>query len=373
LVPKVSESSNYFMIKSIFFFCCPIGTPDKTGYEHQIISIAEGLREIGVEFYSNINYWCESHETDSFLLTSRNDLSFEDCGVVVFSSNYLLYQGRQMLPDNLFAKERNYQLVYIDDSDGLITDGFNLSDNVDLVLKSHFNKKYIYPSNFRPWQFGLTNRIITSALPHQTGVRKNKMLVNFRVHHSVREEAKNKVIPVISKYFSINGATEDFAENESVLDQLYWRQTGRRHYENYYSRLSESVACACFGGYFQKTIPFQGSKFGYILRHLDYKFKLFSYNKVYQYDSWRFWESLAAGCCTFHVDLDKYGAVLPVMPVNGVHYLGVNFDDLAFLEKQLEKGTDYLEKIGEQGRQWAMNNYSPVSTATRFLDLLNSD
>jgi hypothetical protein len=355
------------MVKSVFFFCSPVGPADNTGYEHQIVCLAEGLKEIGVSIYSNIDYW---RENDDFLLKYDENVNYKDCDVVVYSSKFTGQEVQFGLPVTLYDSQRSYKLVYVDDEDGLITPGFEVHQKVDYVLKSHYNRKYTYPFNFRPWQFGLTNRIINAVSSAHNTVRDNEILVNFRVHHPTREFASTSILPIAYKYLSQNTETDLMAENESEEDKLFWHQTGRRHYSNYYKRLSIATACACFGGYLQKSIPFQKYKLGYYLRHLDYKFKVFKNDKVYQYDSWRFWESLVAGCCTIHIDLAKYGAVMPVMPVNGVHYLGVDFDDPAHFEKQLAKGTDFLQQVGEQGRMWVLENYSPKATAHRFLNLL---
>lgn len=360
------------MINSIFFFCAPVGPPENTGYEHQIVSLAEGLREIGISFYSNINYWRESNYNSSYLLKNSVDVLYSDCDVVVLSTKSIYGGSNNSLPKDLFDSNRKYKLVFIDDEDGIYTPSFDIYHKVDLVLKSHFSNKYSFPLNFKPWQFGLTNRVINAVKPVKAFRRENEILVNFRVHHSTREEATKKILPIIYHYISANEETEALTEKESDVDQIFWHQTGRRHYASYYKRLSQATACACFGGYFQKSLPFQNNKIGYYLRHLDYKFKIFKYNKVYQFDSWRFWESLAAGCCTFHINLEKYGAVLPVMPINGVHYIGVDFDRPALLEKQLAKGVQFLQQIGEQGREWVLENYSPKATAYRFINLIEN-
>jgi len=92
---------------------------------------------------------------------------------------------------------------------------------------------------------------------------------------------------------------------------------------------------------------------------------------VYQWDSWRLWESLLAGCVTFHLDFNKYGFRLPVMPTNGVHYLGVDLDNPEQVDAVLgDEGT--LAKVSEQARQWALAHYSPKAVAQRLLRLLQS-
>jgi hypothetical protein len=87
-----------------------------------------------------------------------------------------------------------------------------------------------------------------------------------------------------------------------------------------------------------------------------------------QWDSFRFWEALAAGCAAFNIDLEYYGVVLPVMPVNGRDYLGVRFDAVEETITRLEADPGLLERVAEQGRQWALANYSPRAMATRLLE-----
>jgi hypothetical protein len=154
---------------------------------------------------------------------------------------------------------------------------------------------------------------------------------------------------------------------------LRWTQTGRRHFPSYYKRLKESSACACFGGYFL------GPGF------TDYHHKISHYsakaignlgvktNRIGQWDSWRFWESLAAGCVTFHVDFDKYGFELPVLPQNWKHYIGIDLDNIGGTIDRIAQEPELLEQIAVRGRDWAIANYSPKPVALRFMNkLLNS-
>jgi hypothetical protein len=110
-------------------------------------------------------------------------------------------------------------------------------------------------------------------------------------------------------------------------------------------------ACACFGGAVTSSY-FTGEPI------------------VEWWDSWRFWESLAAGCVTFHVDFDKYGVKLPVMPENWRHYVGIDLDNMQDTVDRIADDPGILEKISAEGRQWAIENYSPVPTALRFLEML---
>ena len=157
-----------------------------------------------------------------------------------------------------------------------------------------------------------------------------------------------------------------------AMDYSYWCQTGRRHYPAYYRRLSEAYACFCFGGHAQKAFSGRRNAIEKLLYMIDWRIPLGGFDRIYQFDSWRFWESLVAGCCTFHVDFARYGAVLPVMPINGEHYIGVDFSDVNTTKRKIKQNPQLMEQIGNAGRQWALDNYSPKAVAARFLALLNN-
>ena len=92
-----------------------------------------------------------------------------------------------------------------------------------------------------------------------------------------------------------------------------------------------------------------------------------------QWDSWRLWESLSAGCLIFQVDMEHYGLTLPVMPKNWEHYIGVNFDNLEEFKTQLQRNVSRFGQIAENGKKWALDNYSPKNIAKRFLKLVGKD
>lgn len=91
-------------------------------------------------------------------------------------------------------------------------------------------------------------------------------------------------------------------------------------------------------------------------------------DRIAQWDSWRFWESLAAGCVAFHVDFDKYGFELPVMPRNWEHYIGIDLDNVQDSIDRIAAEPWILETIASQGRNWALTHYSPLAVALRFME-----
>jgi hypothetical protein len=77
-----------------------------------------------------------------------------------------------------------------------------------------------------------------------------------------------------------------------------------------------------------------------------------------------------AGCCVVHVDFDKYGCQLPVMPQNKIHYLGIDLDNLEDFEASIcDKAL--LEHIAENGKKFVLQHYSPEAVAGRLLQTLN--
>ncbi|MEG4859826.1 hypothetical protein QUB75_20245 [Microcoleus sp. K1-B6] len=168
----------------------------------------------------------------------------------------------------------------------------------------------------------------------------------------IREIVREQFLPLIQHILPPDESTEDFDKSPSdSYHYLQWKQTGKRHYPSYYQRLKQSAACACFGGAVTSSY-FTGEPI------------------VEWWDSWRFWESLAAGCVTFHVDFDKYGVKLPVMPENWRHYIGIDLDNMQDTVDRIADDPGILEKISMEGRQWAIENYAPVPTALRFLEML---
>jgi len=89
---------------------------------------------------------------------------------------------------------------------------------------------------------------------------------------------------------------------------------------------------------------------------------------ILRWDSWRFWESLVAGCLTVHLDFMKYGFKLPVMPEPWVHYAPIDLDDIkGAVETLLDREKDW-PAIAAAGRDWAIAHYAPRPTALRVLE-----
>ncbi len=360
----------------VFFYLCD------TGFPHLSICLAEGFKKLGIPFYSNINYWKLSPEREEYLFRYDPNVMPEDCSIVILNKDWLVYSVP--FPENLFQHNRKYITVYLDDMDGTKPSlHSHTADNFDFIFKTHCDSGIEYTDNYRPWVFGLSNRILqeTTIIP-KFEQRKRILLANFRVpqdrlrvanrfvpvdqgllqveqgviiaEYPLRLVVRDYFFPLIHEILSVDKTVDSFDTPPSdSYHYLQWQQTGRRHYPNYYERLKQSAACAAFGGW---LVPKPVTK------------KTF----VEWWDSWRFWESFAAGCVTFHVDLERYGALLPVMPENWQHYIGIDFDNIQTSVDRIVSEPGILKRISTEGRRWAIENYGPVPTAVRFLKTIGS-
>ena len=355
----------------VLFICYPHGPAEKAGYDHQILSIAEGLIELGIKPYATIDFWKKSLSVGDYLIKKSENVEMHEFDVVVFSSHIFIYNRLDLLPPGLLTDQRKYKLVFLDSFFGIITPGFKKSmRSVDFVLKSHFSTKYNYPENFIPWQFGLTNRIINYVDPLPFDDRDNSTLSNFRVRHTVRDYVERKVMNLFYDDYPKNLTTESLVKsNMTELDLLFWTQTGKRHYPSYYKRLGKSKIVNATGGYFQSSISNSKNPVNKFLGKLERRVQIFPYDRICQFDSWRFWEALASGCCTLHIDFEKYGAKLPIMPKNGSHYLGIDLDNYRNI-KDVLSSKDGIKNIAQRGREWALKYYSPRAIAERFINLI---
>jgi len=369
-------SRKYPLDDQVFFYCC------EAAYHHLSICIAEGLKQLGIPFYSNVNYWQVSPDREEYLFRHHPKVIPDDCTVVVVDKGWFL--NYRDLPENLFHPERRYITVYLDDADGPVTPAWNqLWGQFDFILRTHCNRKSEYPANFVTWVFGLSNRILreTKNFPNFQ-YRRRYLLVNFRVlqdtllnregsqhglppglvridpcrvrvEYPLRKIVRNQFCPLIEEILPVDDTVDEFEQPSlNSYHYLYWKQTRQRHYPTYFQHLKAIAACAAFGGY---IVPGTNNTQPY----------------AEWWDSWRFWESLAAGCVTFHVDLDKYGITLPVMPENWRHYIGIDLDNFEETVQRIATEPGILEYISRSGSQWAIEHYSPVPTAIRFLETIH--
>jgi hypothetical protein len=354
-----------------YFFLVPPGQgANASRYQHPAIALAEGFAELGIPFVANIDHW---PPTPGSAPLFRADPAVDPCAcsAVIFTSDW--FEEGLPLPPGPFAGPDRPVTVYLDQQDGSrlcsLQRGFPV---FDLVLRAHYGARTDYPPMFRPWAFGLSNRIIEATADTPSADRRfRRLLVSYRhmrYPHSVRAYTDRHVLDALAgrlEVYRYEGDTS-VSSSDPIAEHL-WRMTGRRHSPRYYRSLRESAACACFGGYFLAERPRdERDPVSRLLKRALTSLGLRT-RRITQFDSWRFWESLAAGCVSVHLDLHKYGALFPVMPNNWEHYVGLDLDELERDMERLCADPLLLARIGPAGRAWSLATYGPRPTAQRFL------
>ncbi len=354
-----------------YFFCVPTEGRHEVPYQHLAVALAEGLQALGVTCYANVDYWPLDPARTRFLLTHDPAVEPRDCDLAIVSDDWFM-TGNPM-PEAV--RRHDTVTIALDREDGSRLHSLDPAFGAfDLVLRTHFNRQTRYGTAFVPWAYGLTERICTISAASSGRPRRHALLANWRHTanpHSLRLDVERRVLPQLARVLPIDDAREPVdAPPADPQQHLWWRETGRRHWPAYYERLAASLACACFGGYFVTSWP--AAKESRTSRALKRMLTLTHRRTrlISQWDSWRLWESWAAGCATLHVDLERYGCILPVMPVNGVHYLGVDLERPGEMVDRLREEPELLARVGAAGRTWAEEHYGPAATARRLLDLV---
>ncbi|HEY1793410.1 MAG TPA: hypothetical protein VGG34_10870 [Opitutaceae bacterium] len=373
----------------VYFFA----GPELHNLQDDIIILAEGLKALGIPYYSSADYWLQSEREGDYLIRKTPDVHPDDCDIVVFSYTWfnwvLLGEPRPLrrdFPEGIFKKGRRYRTVYMDINDGMRTVSWEPEfRNFDVILRAKYNERTWNPGNLRPWVMGLSNRMLkmtAGSLPF--GERKRTVLVNFGASHpfphGARVRSHKKFDPVVSRILEIDASRDDLSVAPGdAYDRVMWEQTNHRHSRSYYERLGSSQAVSCFCGELIPPMPWHdpnslllGGNRAKLRRGFYQALGLLDprHERIVQWDSWRFWESMAAGCSVFHLDLALYGARLPEMPVNGVHYWGVDLEDPSPTIDRIAGDPDSLRRVALAGREWAMTHYSPAAMARRFLEEL---
>ncbi|HVZ65431.1 MAG TPA: hypothetical protein VG936_12735 [Lacunisphaera sp.] len=373
-------------LPKVYFYCCP----EEDNLQEDVITLAEGLQELGVPYYASCDYWLQSLTPGDYLFKADAAVRPDDCDLVIVSYTWpkwtkmRTFEGVQRpLPAGLFKPGRRYLTVYMDHHDGHRTVSWDDAyRQFDVIFRDKLNQRAWYPSNLRPWALALNRRIIraTEGGP-PFAERRRVMLVNYGASHhflhGTRLVSAARFEPRIARVLPLDRTVDNLGQPPSdPYAALMWRQTGGRYSPAYYERLKHAQSVACFCGALMPPMPYRhpdrlywgGHKarlqlrFYEILGALDPRPP-----RAMQWDSFRFWETLAAGAAAFNVDLAHYGVELPVMPRNGVDYIGV---DLARPEKAVALVRDdpaALERIAAQGRAWAFQHYSPAAQARRLL------
>jgi len=240
-------------------------------------------------------------------------------------------------------------LAYLNQSDvatfGRIPDG-------QLLFAAHENAFLSKGGLRQPVAFGLSRGLIgaTEQRPAFSS-RKRAALRNFRatLSQSLRALLDISYVPALARHMPV--------------------ESGNLGPQAYVDALLNTSVCLAYGG--DLYSPIMGNawfaKNDPKLADVHNFARLDAPAVILRWDSFRLWESFAAGCLTVHLDFEKYGFALPVKPTPWVHYVPIDLDDIAgSADAMLEREKDW-PAIAAQGRAWAMEHYAPKPTATRVL------
>lgn len=159
------------MNNSVFFYLA------QNTFPHLSICLAEGLKELGIPFDANIDYWYISSNEETLF---KNDINItpDDCSMVVVDTGWFAMYA--CFPENLFHSHRQYITIHLNDEDGPVNWKSNF-EPFDIILKTHCNRWSLLPNHIKPWAFGLSKRILQASVPIPEFQQRNKnLLVNYR-------------------------------------------------------------------------------------------------------------------------------------------------------------------------------------------------
>jgi hypothetical protein len=251
----------------VYFYC----RNEPGNFQEDVITLAEGLQELGIPFSGNCNYWLQSTEPGDYLIKHDPEITPDDCDIVVVSYTWPYWIRmktfdlvRRPLPEELFKNGKRYVTVYMDSHDGHRTVSWEPEfRQFDLILRSKLNKRAWHPENMKPWVLGFTKRILKAVdgqLPFDQ--RQRVALVNFGASHpyphGTRDEAARKFLPGLAKLLPLDSTKDDLSTPpDDPYARIMWEQTGMRYSVSYYDRLKTSQCAACFCGDLIPPMPWR--------------------------------------------------------------------------------------------------------------------
>lgn len=372
------------MNKSIYFLI-----PDTPHLnDDSIVYLAEGLRELNINFSSNRDYWLMPE--NKFLFT-KTDIDPREFDAIIISYKWTEHMDpftfktiSNDLPKWLFDKGRKYQTVYLDSRDGYNTLSYTSKfRNFDFILRAKKNKFTKNYSNIYPWVLGFQNRILKEKIGISTSEKNYKIAVNFNYSHPYQHQLRKLAEECFISKLPTALIDRRVSPKEKPTDDyslLMWENTVGLHNPKYYNHTENCLMVAAFCGELIPGKPYDPTPYMLGGKKAQIKKNMFGLlstilrkkPRVIQWDSWRFWETLALGSVPIHIDLEKYGVELPIMPENWKHYIGIDLDDINFAIEKLIDDKETIYEIARNGEQWALENYSPKASAKHFLELLGN-
>ncbi len=361
---------------TIKIFITPVYPYGNDHYYHEMIALAEGFKELGHKIIGNCNYWWQPEE-QQFLINEDIDGDYDIaiyCWRYVLSFEHLLF--RPGYPNINFNKIN----ILNDRNDFISPIWLNPHYSIfDLILAGSMVEGLKVPSNVRPWAIGLTKRIVNSIDQFYNENEKIEPIMgcNFTTEHNLRKFVNENISKLATK-FPYKAKFTSAPDNSNSIDSHYYKTTTRRHVPEYFKSLNECLMFSAFCGYME-YLPKLYQPYNVLDKiwrkpHAllnDISSDKSKHQFVFQYDSFRTWETFYARTCPLNLDFETWGFILPEMPKNGIHYLGMNrFDFKNFVDRIEAMKTEEILSIGIAGRKWVAEHYSPKAQALRLLNYL---
>lgn len=220
-----------------------------------------------------------------------------------------------------------------------------------ILFAAHDSHAAVKPGTRVPIAFGLVDRLAkNSAGTIPVHEREQVVLDTFRptLQQGVRALLELAFIPALEKRMPINRV------NVPPRD--------------YYAALSNSALCLAYGGDFYSPIMkndwFKKNQPDLYAHHT---FDHIDSAAVLRWDSWRFWEALAAGCAVVHLNFEAYRFNLPVMPEAWKHYIPIDLASPSASAEEIWQRRSEWSAIAKAGQEWAFEHYTPTPTTERIL------
>jgi hypothetical protein len=315
---------------------------------HNSGCIIEGLRDLGLAVKANTARITSRHTSMPLVGVPESELlskPFAGMSAVIIDISH----GNEYVPlDSL----RGGRLAYLTNSD---TSAFCKIPEPFPLFAVHETTFAANGALRFPLAFGPTNALIAASEKRSAFAQRKKVVLrNFRatLSQGARALLDLTYVPQLKTKLPVD---EAIVSAHEYLDALHGAQV-----------------CLAYGGDFFSPIqsnPWFAEREPQLLARHSFD-RIDAPAIIMRWDSWRFWESLVAGCVTVHLDFAKYGLKLPVIPEAWVHYAPIDLDDIKGSVDALMDHEKYWPDIAEAGRAWAIEHYAPKPTALRVLGQL---
>lgn len=329
----------------------------KRGQYHLSKCLAQGFDEKNIPFNTNF-------ADPSFDFARNENITTDNAAICVFDISAI--DGETIKLEETHEKLRalpGKHKVFLSMSDS--NSDFYIEDENAILLATSETAFIERPGNRIPWAFGFSKELLKEAETRNYFAHsENKIVRNFRpsLSQHVRQALDLILLPKLESHFEIDKKRDD---------------NPGRFKPKYYDQLSSAMGCLTYGGTFSDDITknvflknnpfFMKPEGGAIFPN---KFKYNQETVIVRWDSWRFWETMVMGCLNICIDLEKYGCMLPQMPNNWEHYIGLDLDNLQRDVDRMIDEKDKLPEIAKAGQVWANAFYSPKAVAQRFTETL---